>query len=65
MGDGGRMRDGEREKKKRIVLFHLSVAVVGNLPQLQEIWIWWSTPEVLQKTMDLRLLHLFFGADPQ
>jgi hypothetical protein len=43
-GDVSCDRDRERKEIFQPVIFHLPMAVVGNFPQLQKTWSWWSTP---------------------
>jgi hypothetical protein len=38
-----RKRQGKQKERIEPVIFHLLMAVMGNLPQLHKIWIWWST----------------------
>jgi hypothetical protein len=58
----------EEEGKNRteLMIFHLSMVLVVNLPQLHEIWIWWSTCEVLHENHGVGVCStFFFRADPR
>jgi hypothetical protein len=41
------------------------MAVVGNLPQLHEIWIWWVPPQLLHENHGVGVSSTIFGADPR